>query len=178
MEEYDAKKPEAEEAYNNLLVQNLQLEQRILELNNEIDRSASGMRSRQGQGGGHHRVTSSGSLSSQSNRSLIASPTSPGYGDISGSMSGVFSGHGKSKVTTVTANVDMPPPRQLAVPRVEKSSFIIGSPPSSSDGGSIGSANSALIQRALSESGGPINLESGPLTHRGQGCRRQSQGIE
>ena len=178
LEEYDAKKPEAEEAYNNLLVQNLQLEQRILELNNEIDRSASGMRSRQGQGGGHHRVTSSGSLSSQSNRSLIASPTSPGYGDISGSMSGVFSGHGKSKVTTVTANVDMPPPRQLAVPRVEKSSFIIGSPPSSSDGGSIGSANSALIQRALSESGGPINLESGPLTHRGQGCRRQSQGIK
>ena len=78
-EEYDAKKPESEEAYNNLLVQNLQLEQRILELNGQIARSPSGMRQRRGnQGATHHRVTSSGSLSSQSNRSLVVSPTSPG----------------------------------------------------------------------------------------------------
>ena len=94
-------------------------------------------------------------------------------------MSGVFLGHGRPKsgrVATVTANVDMPPPRQLNVPLVEeKSSFIIGSPPSSSDGGSIGSDNSALIQRALG-SGGPINLETGPLPLRQQGLRRPSQG--
>jgi len=57
----------------------MQLEQRILELNGQIDRSPSGMRQRRGnQGATHHRVTSSGSLSSQSNRSLVVSPTSPG----------------------------------------------------------------------------------------------------
>merc|ERR1719347_2457712 len=140
LEEYDAKKPETEEAYNSLLVQNLQLEQRILELSSQIDRSPSGMRQRRGNySTGHQRGTSSGSLSSQSNRSLVVSPTSPGYGEIPGSMSGVFLGQGKPKsgrFATVTANVDMPPPRQLTVPLVEeKSSFIIGSPPSSSDGG-------------------------------------------
>ena len=95
-------------------------------------------------------------------------------------MSGVFLGQGKSKsgrFATTTENVDMPPPRQLHVPLVEeKSSFIIGSPPSSSDGGSIGSDNSALIQRALG-SGGPINLETVPLPSRHQGIRRLSQGI-
>ena len=94
-------------------------------------------------------------------------------------MSGVFLGQGKPKsgrLATVTANVDMPPPRQLTAPLVEeKSSFIIGSPPSSSDGGSIGSDNSALIQRALG-SGGPINLETAPLPLRQSGARRQSQG--
>ena len=103
-----------------------------------------------------------------------------GYGEIPGSMSGVFLGQGKPKsgrLATVTANVDMPPPRQLTAPLVEeKSSFIIGSPPSSSDGGSIGSDNSALIQRALG-SGGPINLETAPLPLRLSGARRQSQGI-
>jgi hypothetical protein len=95
-------------------------------------------------------------------------------------MSGVFLGPGRlktSRVTSVTANVDMPPPRELNVALIEeKSSFIIGSPPSSSDGGSIGSDHSALIQRAL-ESGGPINLETGPSTYRHQGARRQSQGM-
>ena len=103
-----------------------------------------------------------------------------GYGEIPGSMSGVFLGPGKTKsnrLAAVTANVDMPPPRQLTVPLVEeKSSFIIGSPPSSSDGGSIGSDNSALIQRALG-SGGPINLDTAPLPLRLPGARRQSQGI-
>ena len=103
-----------------------------------------------------------------------------GYSEFPGSMSGVFSGQGRSKtnrVTTVTANVDMPPPRELNVAlKEEKSSFIIGSPPSSSDGGSIGSDHSALIQRVL-ESGGPINLETGPLTNRHPGTRRQSQGM-
>ena len=103
-----------------------------------------------------------------------------GYGEIPGSMSGVFLGQAKPKsgrFATATANVDMPPPRQLNVPLVEeKSSFIIGSPPSSSDGGSIGSDNSALIQRALG-SGGPINLETAPLPLRHSGARRQSQGI-
>ena len=109
-----------------------------------------------------------------------ASLTSSGYGEIPGSMSGVFLGHGRpktSRVTAVTANVDMPPSRQLNVALIEeKSSFIIGSPPSSSDGGSIGSDHSALIQRAL-ESGGPINLETGSSTYRHLGTRHQSQGI-
>ena len=92
----------------------------------------------------------------------------------------MFLGHGRpktSRVTAVTANVDMPPSRQLNVALIEeKSSFIIGSPPSSSDGGSIGSDHSALIQRAL-ESGGPINLETGSSTYRHLGTRHQSQGI-
>ena len=103
-----------------------------------------------------------------------------GYGEIPGSMSGVFLGPGRpktSRVSAVTANVDMPPSRQLNAALIEeKSSFIVGSPPSSSDGGSIGSDNSALIQRAL-ESGGPINIETGPSTYRHMGTRRQSQGM-
>ena len=104
-----------------------------------------------------------------------------GYGEIPGSMSGVFIGQGRfksNKGSATTANVDMPPPRQLSVPLVdEKSSFIIGSPPSSSDAGSIGSDNSALIQRALSGSGGPINFETGPSLLRHQEIRRRSQGM-
>ena len=94
-------------------------------------------------------------------------------------MSGVFSGHGRTKsnrLSAVTANVDMPPSRQLNVPLIEeKSSFIVGSPPSSSDGGSIGSDHSTLIQRAL-ESGGPINIETAPVAYRHQGGSRQLQG--
>ena len=102
-----------------------------------------------------------------------------GYSEIPGSMSGVFSGHGKirsNRLSAVTANVDMPPSRQLNVPLIEeKSSFIVGSPPSSSDGGSIGSDHSALIQRAL-ESEGPINIETGPAAYRHHGGSRQLQG--
>ena len=186
-EDYQAGMPEAEEAYNQVVAQNLQLEQRILELNDQLDRSGSSLRHRKGHHGtGHQRVTSSGSLSGQSNVSLMASPTSPGYGEgygeVVGSMSGIFSVHGKGKGTwgsngpSVTANVDMPPHRQHAVPAMEeKLSFMVGSPPSS-DGGSIGSNHSEAIRRVLSESGGPINLDRASCTQRPRGNYRQSQG--
>ena len=66
-----------------MVAQNLQLEQRILELNSQVDRSTTGVRQRLAHHGtGHHRVTSTGSLSSQSNRSLVVSPTSPGRNKV------------------------------------------------------------------------------------------------
>lgn len=144
-EESHEGKNDVEMAYKDVLEINVQLEARILELQDQIcwltpnTQTPASYRNRLG-----GRGTAAGS--SGIGQSSIGSPLSPGFRDTPTST--------PRGVTVHSANVDIS--RPAAVPE-KPSSFIVGSPQSS--GGSLGSEQSEVIRRALECSAGPINVE-------------------
>lgn len=139
---------EIESAYTTLMDCNVQLEGRIMELQDQLSRAN---RSRR-----------------RSSRPAVSTPT-PAIGATCGASVGGRSSDSSSLSSATnaiparpsgiqsSANVDieMPPEVLAGTGGIVDKTFMVGSPPSSS-GGSLGSDQSEVIRRALE--GGPVNL--------------------